>query len=371
MRIAQLDGLRAFAVAGVLISHFPPTTHLDWLFSALPWGLLGVRLFFVLSGFLITQILLERQCAVQLGIQTYTNAVTSFYGRRCLRIFPIFYLTILVAYLLDVGQIREMAKWHILYLSNFEPAVFYNFPSRDLGLRDPTSAHFWSLAVEEQFYLIWPTVLLLSNAKQLMKIVLSAIIMAVVWRALWLLFVPAIPSMSVLACLDSLGMGALLAMSRQKGPLAPVWIGKTALAASVLILTACCVGLKLGILWRPCMVLIDISASIVFAFLIFWAMQDRQSIFGKILAFRPLVYIGKISYGIYVYHAFMTPLMIWSWTEFNFPPIPPHSILQPLVTTLMTIIVASISWYLIELPIGRLKRLIPRGPSEMARIIGR
>jgi peptidoglycan/LPS O-acetylase OafA/YrhL len=360
--LPQLDGLRAIAVIGVLISHFfPSTDYLYWLSSTLPWGFLGVRLFFVISGFLISGILLERRDAILLGKQTCANALASFYARRILRILPIFYLTLLVAYVCDVGNIREIIKWHLFYLSNFEPAMIVDF--KNPSPRDPTSAHFWSLAVEEQFYLLWPAILLNLDQVRAKHFILAMICVAVGWRAGWLLFVPSLPSMSLLSCLDSLGMGALLAIWIHGGQAHFDRTTKVTLAAGMLLLAACCVASAFGILFRPRAVLMDLGASIVFAALVYRATQGRKDLLGKTLQWGPLLYIGKISYGIYIYHAFMSPLLVWIWSQADLPAVSPNSVIIPLTLCAMTIIVASFSWYLIEQPINRLKRFIPRGPS--------
>src|SRR5262249_40880734 len=141
----QLDGLRAVAVLAVVAHHTLPGPLVD----ALNPGAAGVRLFFVLSGFLITGILLG--CRESMAQQGAGQALASFYARRFLRIFPLYYFALAVVLLAGVQEARDGAAWHLAYLSNV-----YGVRQGWLG----SLAHFWSLAVEEQFYLVWPALVL-------------------------------------------------------------------------------------------------------------------------------------------------------------------------------------------------------------------
>ena len=179
--MTQLDGLRCFAVFSVLVAHF--CHDLPGIGRAGPWGgLLGVRLFFVLSGFLITQILLrERDAMRAAGVGVWT-AIRPFYARRFLRIFPLYYGVLLVATALAVYPVRESLPWHLAYASNF-------YMARE-GTWVPTVAHFWTLAMEEQFYLLWPWVVLLVRPASLPRIAIALAALApafrtVVKRTLW------------------------------------------------------------------------------------------------------------------------------------------------------------------------------------------
>ena len=141
--IPALDGLRGLAALFVLFGHFPAIEHFTVLRRAFTWfdsAALGVDVFFALSGFLITRIILADKAADAFGLRT-------FYLRRALRIMPIYYLTILVVGFLITW---EHAGWSALYLGNFT----FAFDPAQHPLR-----HVWSLAVEEHFYLVWPLVL--------------------------------------------------------------------------------------------------------------------------------------------------------------------------------------------------------------------
>src|SRR5690349_5447370 len=195
----QLDALRALAVLAVMVHHFLPVDRflpVDYI----TLGLLAVRLFFVLSGFLITGILLSYRS------EERGTALRRFYLRRILRIFPIYYLTLFIALALQVRPIQQGAFWHLTYLSNYVAG----FHPEWMG----PASHFWSLAVEEQFYFVWPFILLFLPRKHLAGTIVSTILLAVVFRA----FILYLSNISIdaggvftFATLDSLGGGALLA----------------------------------------------------------------------------------------------------------------------------------------------------------------
>ena len=151
----QLDALRALAFVGVAVSHWSP----NFLAGIVPWGT-GVQLFFVLSGFLITGILLRSRPA-DLGISMPT-ALRVFYVRRCLRIFPLYYGVLALCLLFAIGPIATTWPWHVSYLSN----LFYARQGHASPVEDPF-LHLWSLSVEEQFYLLWPLVALVANRRAL------------------------------------------------------------------------------------------------------------------------------------------------------------------------------------------------------------
>src|SRR5262245_16358318 len=153
-----LDGLRGIAILLVILYHnfgFIPFLNYGWL---------GVDLFFVLSGFLITEILLKTR--------TTTNYFKNFYTRRVLRIFPLYYLCLILVIVIfpliknfpyDLSFYRENQVWFWFYLQNWM-LIFKQWNDSAILLN-----HFWSLAVEEQFYIVWPLlVLLIRKPKQLL-----------------------------------------------------------------------------------------------------------------------------------------------------------------------------------------------------------
>src|SRR5262245_13745 len=172
-RVPALDGLRGLAILPVMLTHFvsdgdlSPVSKVDEIVSAtLTLGWVGVELFFVLSGFLITGILLDSR-----GAPHYFR---NFYIRRTLRIFPLYYgflalwLGVLPLFykwpndVLKVVSIPVSPVWSWAYLTNIVQALH-----DDWRAGPPYTTHFWSLAIEEQFYLVWPTVVFLFSRRRL------------------------------------------------------------------------------------------------------------------------------------------------------------------------------------------------------------
>jgi peptidoglycan/LPS O-acetylase OafA/YrhL len=170
-----LDGLRGVAIIAVIIYHnFPYGNSL--------FGWLGVDLFFVLSGFLITGILMK---SVQQ--ETKKGFLKNFYIRRILRIFPLYYLFLFVFLFLfptlgilknEVLEYQEDKWWFIFYLQNW--LFTNNIPENSLFLN-----HFWSLGVEEQYYMLWPLIILLvRKPKRLIGILVGLLILLFIFRSI-------------------------------------------------------------------------------------------------------------------------------------------------------------------------------------------
>jgi peptidoglycan/LPS O-acetylase OafA/YrhL len=343
--LVQLDALRAFAVLGVLANHFAPATR-----SVAPVGELGVRLFFVLSGFLITGILLRG------GPDGRRQMLRQFYARRFLRIFPAFYLVLFTAAALAVPGIRDGLGWSAGYLSNFW-FVFH-------GWHNPNyMRHFWTLAVEEQFYLVAPAVVLFAPRRQLKTILLAAALAGVAYRvgavaAGWSLDAV---TLAPTACLDSLGLGALLAVTRSRG-VSDRWTS-WALAIGLPLLA---VDLAANALaqqhWSTSLldfqhVMQDTAIALVSVWLVAGASRGFAGLAGRALSLSPLVYLGTISYGIYLYHYFA----IWGfqrelgWTRGQYP----NQAVYFFALTAATVGIATLSWFAFERPINGLKRHFP------------
>ncbi|MFL6351039.1 MAG: acyltransferase family protein, partial [Bryobacteraceae bacterium] len=157
-RILELDGLRAFAILSVFLYHVwsPP---LSWM---------GVDIFFVLSGFLITGILLGRK--------SKPGYFTAFYGRRARRILAPYYLMLVLSSVLFGTAWIKQWPWYLFFASNV-PNALHMVPHRSLDV-------LWSLAVEEQFYLLWPVAILFLSETALVWTATALIVLAPVLRGI-------------------------------------------------------------------------------------------------------------------------------------------------------------------------------------------
>ena len=163
MKIFGTDGVRGIAILLVLLHHFEPPEGVPKFVGAAAYlGWSGVDLFFVLSGFLITGILLDTKKS--------SNYFSSFYVRRALRIFPLYLLCVFVYFRLGPNSIEP---WFWVHLSNWKSAF---------GTDVPMLSHFWSLAIEEQFYLVWPLVVFLTPARALPGVAISTALSSLALR---------------------------------------------------------------------------------------------------------------------------------------------------------------------------------------------
>jgi peptidoglycan/LPS O-acetylase OafA/YrhL len=353
----QLDALRFFAVLGVMVAHLWHPMRLPWLFGDLDWAGLGVRLFFVLSGFLITGILLDcRNRAEKNGISPMFF-IRQFYARRFLRIFPIYYLVVFITIIIDLPPAREIWGWLITYTTNIYITVNNEWVGR-LG-------HFWTLAVEEQFYLIWPWIILFIPRKRLLPIMVFFISLSPIYRMFAYNMYPFdIGAMDFKAAtltpanLDSLAIGALLALlwnSNIPRHVLQKYLTRLVLPIGLILYTICLVLYHYRI--KPSVFFIagDFSASLIFAWLIGAAGLGFKGWIGKILELSPLNYLGKITYGIYVYHYFAPLILVPVLAPFGYQLQVP-GFRNFILSGLLTIAVASLSWHWFELPINNLKR---------------
>jgi len=349
----QLDSLRAIAVLAVLYSHFFEH-RIGPFFTAnrrvVGFGAYGVDLFYVLSGFLITGILLSSKDEIDQGLKSVAQCAKTFFIRRILRIFPIYYLILLIAFILAINPVRETILWHLFYLSNFYIA--------QQGRWVDAIGHLWSLSVEEQFYLIWPWIIFFTPRKRLLLVLIALIAIGPLYRFVCLLYhAPYIVSRVItLGCIDFFGIGALLAYLKKyntTGYTANDFARHGLLIGSVLFPLA--ILLLLLVIKNPVGIFVKTCEALFFCGIIYKASEKFDGVIGKVLETKVLIYIGKISYGIYLYHNFV-PFIIPAKIHNYYSRYLSYNYGVPILYTVLTIAIASISWFIIEKPINRFKR---------------
>ena len=350
-KMPQLDALRALAALSVLFGHFIPVSTL-WQ-AIVPFAALGVQLFFVLSGFLITGILLDGRKEVEAGVSRLWM-LRQFYIRRFLRIFPLYYAVILAGRIAQVPGFTKGFGWNLAYLTNFYIAA----KAQWIG----PASHLWTLSVEEQFYLIWPWIVLFLPKRRLLPTFVGIVIFAIVYRAIVIGWFGPLLNLAPFATLDCFGMGALLAIAQRREQ-----EGDPRLRRIV-----CTIGLWLGVpllilafVWH-CPLrgaahqewnLMSFALALLFTPLISQAARGFTGMIGFFFTLTPILYIGRISYGIYLYHLpikWMIESRASRWIS-GLPWFIPHFMMFFVATLLM----AAFSWHFFERPINQLKRLFP------------
>ena len=362
MRIKGLDGLRAIAFLLVFVF------HLNWL----PFGWMGVQLFFVLSGFLITGILIEMKARFR--SKAY---FVKFYGRRFLRIFPLYYLYLFLIWLV-VGWMavaRYKPQITSLFYDQFPYALAYVydfFMASSLFERSSSFlTHFWSLAVEEQFYIIWPLLVFLTPTAKQKKVFLAVIAFSFLFRLSSILlqtaaapaFLKEDPTQVVYVLpfshMDAFAFGALITvmdLPKARTQFFGLLIALPILASLVDILavgkweTPLSLGFSLLMQNSYKSVWGYTALNYLFALLIFGV--ARQGWFLGLLEARPMRYLGVISYGLYVYHL---PIIWFLTAPFKISAMRPVPILNAAAALILTVLIASLSYRLVEKPLIDLK----------------
>lgn len=345
-RIAGLDGIRAIAVVAVIAAH----AHTFWLHG----GGVGVDIFFVLSGYLITMLLLaEHKRSGRISLRR-------FWGRRVLRLVPALVLLLLVVNTVVIvqpyrfgpaGETGLAATPSILLFFSNWLIVFQNGPA--LGTFGPL----WSLAVEDQFYLLWPLVVVWAFSRKRVLRTLAFTIGAVcafvfVYRLV--VFRPSelLRTFGTDFRVDMLLIGCLLAIAFAGG-----WrdrlarISRWAVWPAVAYLVAVAlftpefnrqdVGTVVYLYYTIGIPLVGLSTALLIAYVV----TRQRSGLTRVLDVPPLRYIGRISYGMYLWHY---PIILALQIKFA-----PDPTLTFLVSLVLTLVVATASWYIVERPLSR------------------
>ena len=336
--IPELQGLRGLAVLGVLFYHCHPRLEGTWVHSASLWGWTGVNLFFVLSGFLITSILLEAQ-----GKPRYFR---NFYMRRALRIWPVYVLLLAVCYAQSDWFIGPR-PWEAIKASPWLAYIFFVQNLFHLAL-PPAISPTWSLAIEEQYYFLWaPLVRFLRRPWMLSAVLTAALVASPLLRLTnWAWITPT----HTLTHLDGIAWGSLLALGLHTLPLSRrvwLWMGLAAI--------------PLG-LWAAATVaggtaFLDSSLAVAFAgaVLASIASTGARNPLSAALRRGPLPFYGRISYGLYMTHIMV--FVFFGWFDLRMDP---YGIAGNLAVVgfrlVATTAVATALWYGFESQILKLKR---------------
>jgi peptidoglycan/LPS O-acetylase OafA/YrhL len=360
--IPGLNGLRAIAFLLVFFFH---THYLDV-------GWIGVQLFFVLSGFLITGILLDMKDTLP-KMQYFKN----FYGRRALRIFPLYYFYLVIMFVLATWliSIDYRPGWMDLFIKQVKYAVFYiyNFHSATIFHEyNHFLTHFWSLSVEEQFYIFWPLLIFLTPEKWRKAVFISLIAMAPILR-LGVLFIHNTGEIRMLigspaeaiytlpiSHIDSFAFGAYISrypLSNAKQQFFILLGAIPAIGYATQYIASGGPGMwsALGFphhmdkayqfIWGYSLL------NYFFAVLIYIIV--KYGIFIRLLEWKPLEYMGRISYGLYIFHL---PIF---WFALDIGDLGVNADwVNPLATTIAffgSLLIASISYHVIEKPVLHLK----------------
>lgn len=323
----QLDGLRLVAFLAVYLFHFDP--------NAFGFGAIGVKLFFALSGFLIVRILIRNE-----GPSLADN-LRVFYLRRTLRIFPLYYAYLFT--LLAAGRL-EGAKWQILYLTNIYGFAKQRWPYF-LG-------HFWTLAVEEQFYVCFPVALYLTPKRWRLAMIAAAFVGGELCRFGLVAyttrrFTGQLPMVAGLTLL----MGCAAGIWELARPAGTKWApGPGLFWAGCGVLAFVWIGQKVT---GPRHIYYDLGG--VGCTLVVLGAWTSTGVIASALSWEPAVYLGRISYGLYVLHipALALTTGIWGVTW--------RAVIAGMA---LTIIAAMASWHFFESPILSLKSRFPYGPTK-------
>lgn len=332
------------AVFLVMLQHFA-----KYIAKYFYTGYYGVDLFFVISGFLVTTVLLRS------NENSFKENYVHFIGRRTLRIFPIYYLTILILWLLSQTVVRE----NLVYLLTYT----FNYALISKPLPKSAVSHFWSLSVEEQFYLFWPFFVLLLKKRTGVLFVVTMLMIVIGYAQQVFSIFPSVNRynyVSLLTRMAPLGLGAAGAIAANKNKLPHKLFTNTIVECAMLLLLVITLAtsytFKLPVLGLCSLYLVIKAAFYNFSF----------TLFNQCLQHKMVMYIGTISYGIYVFHY---PVLYYCnsvfdpfWANINFSFLGSFQkytwhtwIIKLPLYSLLSIGLAALSFKYIETPILKLK----------------
>jgi len=341
----QFDGLRALAVLTVMVDHFsadvPNFPLPDWIHL----GASGVRLFLVLSGYFITISLRRARDRMETGAVSGRGAILTFYWRRFLRITPAYIAFAAIALILNLGTIRQNWIWVFTGTVNWLIATTNQWPL--------TSSHLWSICVQEQFYLFWPLLVLFLPRQWMLRAIISVALAGIAFRIGCVVFSVPVIARWVLpfGSLDSLAAGAALGWcggqiktGRYRWYL-PI-IGVSMLTIAAVLRNTDPTQLK--------SVLVEPLEAGAFVLLVARTAAGFQGVIARFLTNPGLMFAGRISYGLYIYHI-LVAMLFHRCLPARFKILITIPSLRLIVFGVATLVVATLSWRWLEQPINRLR----------------
>jgi peptidoglycan/LPS O-acetylase OafA/YrhL len=351
-RLETLDGVRGIAALMVIQFHL----WLDGFLTGVPFptvlkglaviGQTGVDLFFVLSGLLITRILL--------ATRDQPAYFRNFYGRRSLRIFPLYYFALVISFFVMPWVTHSpwvpasQQLWYVFYLQNI-PDTFPQFEAAG-------PLHFWSLAVEEHFYLAWPLLVWFTPQRRMGILCLATVGLAIVSRGV--IQSAGLSPFYLTPCrMDALALGGLLATMEagfRQHPRRAMYLGWSAIPLAFVLLALWPYASGSRWWWlavcKPTLIAGTYAA-------VLGCLAWSPCFPGRaVLRSSVLTACGTISYGLYVYHPFLIDV-VNAWKT-------PKTLASALVVVVASLIVSMLSYMLLERPFLRLKRYFPSTPKS-------
>ncbi len=350
----HLDGLRALAILGILFEHFDLP-----LPALLRCGPLSVRFFFVLTGYFITLSLWRVRGEMAVPNQGFLP-LGRYYLARLLRTGPPFYLSLALGALFGIEEVRTNFFWLATMQANNYIAW--------LGYWPDAISHYWSLAVQEQFYFLWPLVVLTLPRRWFMPTMAAFIVFGLGFRIVCILTETTTLArwVTLFGCVDSFAVGALIAYLKQSKVLDKMWQSKNLLFAMPLAAFGCfylgraLMTLPENSVWLALTESVD---AVFLAWVLAASLTGMNTRYARILSWTPLVYVGRISYGIYVYHVFiiilLSPLLVTLGMSED------HNAFGRIAVLLaVTLAVASLSWHWVEQPFLAWKKALSEFPPR-------
>ena len=345
--VRALDGIRGLAAVAIVMHHALLTLpdavwplYVHWTQLITSYFYLGVDLFFVLSGYLITSLLLLARRS--------PNFYRNFYWKRVFRILPALVLVLLVTHY------AGWLSWHEVFL-----ALFFVANLRELW-HMPEGGPFWSLAIEEQFYIVWPAVVRHERPRAMYRTLLALMILPVLLRAISVALHHGRMHYTFIHC-DGLAWGALLAMLAYRARIpfrdynnARFWMG-TGRWMLLFGIPTMVVGLGLEIAHRPEYGLILTASPPLFSGVLAYLITHRQGLWSRFFSSVPMRFLGSISYMMYLSHAYIMATYDKVFHGFWSHPTPTGYYVRFVAVMVSTILICAASLHLFEQPIGRLR----------------